>query len=151
MQATNPEILKMISNSRLFNRALYQVSPVSAISGRPLPILSRWKVFDRSKPSNHVTQKNGESSVQHDAWKLGKAERASGGGSAATSEKDKDNENKKAQEDHPEAPGVVIGMNDERGGVSTSNVVNVSRLLPIWSRRVGDALSWSGSLPRQES
>jgi hypothetical protein len=32
--------------------------------------------------------------------------------------KDKDNKNEKAKQDHPEAPGVVIGMNDERGGVS---------------------------------
>jgi hypothetical protein len=109
----------MISNSRLFNRALYRVSPVNAISGRPLKTSSAWKAFDGSKPSDHVTQKNDEGNVQHDASKQGKAERASGGGSVATSEKDKENKNKKAQEDHPEAPGVVIGMNDERGGVST--------------------------------
>lgn len=56
--------------------------------------------------------------MQHDASKDGKAERASGGGSAAASERDTDQKNKKAHKDHPEAPGVVIGMNDERGGVS---------------------------------
>jgi hypothetical protein len=56
--------------------------------------------------------------VQHDTAKEGKAERASGEGSATASEKDKDNKNKKAKQDHREAPGVVIGMNDERGGVS---------------------------------
>lgn len=39
-------------------------------------------------------------------------------GSGATSEKDPGNQNEKAKRDHPEAPGPVIGMNDERGGVS---------------------------------
>ncbi len=63
--------------------------------------------------------------MQHEASKEGRAERASGGGSAATSEKDKNNQNKKAKEDHPEAPGVVIGMNDERGGVSIQSDVNI--------------------------
>jgi hypothetical protein len=28
--------------------------------------------------------------------------------------KDKDKKNKKAQDEHPEAPGVMIGMNDEK-------------------------------------
>lgn len=63
--------------------------------------------------------------MQYDAAKEGKAERASGEGPAAASEKDKDNENKKAKEDHPEAPGVVIGMNGERGGVSFFSFLDV--------------------------
>ena len=41
-----------------------------------------------------------------------------GGHSQATTEKDKGNQNAQAKKDHPEAPGPVIGMNDERGGVS---------------------------------
>lgn len=36
--------------------------------------------------------------------------------SSATSRKDQSNSNQRAKEDHPEAPGPVIGMNDERGG-----------------------------------
>jgi hypothetical protein len=55
--------------------------------------------------------------VHHDAAKEGKAERASGEGSSATSEKGGEL-NKKAEKDHKEAPRPVIGMNDERGGVS---------------------------------
>lgn len=39
-------------------------------------------------------------------------------GSSAASQKDPGNQNEKAKRDHPEAPGPVIGMNDERGGVS---------------------------------
>ena len=38
--------------------------------------------------------------------------------SQATTEKDSGNQNQQAQKDHPEAPGPVIGMNDERGQVS---------------------------------
>jgi len=60
--------------------------------------------------------------VQHDAVKEGKAERASGEGSSAASEKGgmegEENLNKKAEKDNKEAPQPVIGMNDERGGVS---------------------------------
>ena len=61
--------------------------------------------------------------MQQDATKEGKAERASGEGSSATSEKagmkGEQDLNKKAEKDHEEAPQPVIGMNDERGGVST--------------------------------
>ncbi|KAK7897104.1 hypothetical protein LTR67_004993 [Exophiala xenobiotica] len=39
-------------------------------------------------------------------------------GSQAISRKDEGNNNKRAKEDHPEAPEPVIGMNEERGGVS---------------------------------
>lgn len=37
--------------------------------------------------------------------------------SGAASETDARDDNKRAKEEHPEAPGPVIGMNDERGGV----------------------------------
>jgi hypothetical protein len=37
-------------------------------------------------------------------------------GGAATQEKDTNNATAKAKKDHPEAPDVVIGMQDERGG-----------------------------------
>lgn len=42
-------------------------------------------------------------------------------GSQATSQSDHYNANKRAQEEFPEAPGPVIGMNDERGKVSFSS------------------------------
>lgn len=52
-------------------------------------------------------------------------QRADGDGrdSSAATEKDPGNQNEKAQKDHPEAPGPVIGMNDERGGVSAFSFV----------------------------
>lgn len=39
-------------------------------------------------------------------------------GSQGLSRKDEGAFNKKAKEENPEAPGPVLGMNDERGGVS---------------------------------
>ena len=109
----------MISNSRLLAQALRREPPLKAISERCLSTTSSRKAFYGSKPEDHVNQKKDEGNVQHEAAKQGKAERASGGGSVAMSEKGKDNKNEKAKQEHPEAPKVVIGMNDERGGVSS--------------------------------
>ncbi len=70
----------------------------------------------------HVTNRKHELDVQSGAAQSGKRERASGDEkqSQATTEKDKGNQNEQAKKDLPEAPDVVIGMNDERGGVSPS-------------------------------
>ena len=69
----------------------------------------------------HITNRDDKLNIQADASKSGKADRVSGseGGSQATTEGDHGNQNEQAKKDHPEAPGPVIGMNDERGGVST--------------------------------
>jgi hypothetical protein len=93
------------------------VPPATIVSGRYFSITLPRKAFNGSKPDDHVTNEKDKGNVYYDASKEGKAERASGDGSAAASEKDKDKKNQKAQKKHPEAPGVVIGMNDERGGV----------------------------------
>ncbi len=68
----------------------------------------------------HVTNRGDELDVQSGASQSGKRERASGDEkqSQATAEADKGNQNEQAKKDLPEAPSVVIGMNDERGGVS---------------------------------
>jgi hypothetical protein len=71
-----------------------------------------------SKPKDHVTETNDTHNVQKSASDGGQAEKAKGGRDNATGEKDVRNSNKKAKQDHPEAPGPVLGMNDERGGVS---------------------------------
>ncbi|KAL9047727.1 MAG: hypothetical protein Q9206_006514, partial [Seirophora lacunosa] len=70
-------------------------------------------------PAEHVTNRDDELDVQSGASKSGARQRARDDeheGSSATSQKDPGNQNEKAQRDHPEAPGPVIGMNDERGG-----------------------------------
>jgi len=70
-----------------------------------------------SKSEDHVTENNDSHNVQKDASKSGQQERAKGGSnSQAMSEADHGNQNAKAKKDHPEAPGPVLGMNDERGG-----------------------------------
>lgn len=42
--------------------------------------------------------------------------KSSGTGGTATEQSDTQNATAKAKKDHPEAPDVVIGMQDERGG-----------------------------------
>ena len=71
------------------------------------------------QPDEHVTNREDELDVQSEASKSGKRERAEESHpSSATTEKDTRNDNEQAKKDHPEAPGPVIGMNSERGGVS---------------------------------
>ncbi len=56
--------------------------------------------------------------MQSAGAKSGKRDRAENNKqSGAASESDARDDNKRAKEEHPEAPGPVIGMNDERGGV----------------------------------
>ncbi|MCJ1430432.1 hypothetical protein MMC29_008350 [Sticta canariensis] len=95
----------------------------------PLP---RWFAFaswEGRPPEEHVTNRKDELDVQSSASKSGVRERAAGGGgsgqsSVAASQKDDGDQNKKAKEDHPEAPGPVIGMNDERGrGIPDENIL----------------------------
>ena len=68
----------------------------------------------------HITNRKDALNVQASASQSGKKDRISGesGASQATTEADHGNQNEQAKKDHPEAPDIVIGMNDERGGVS---------------------------------
>ncbi len=57
--------------------------------------------------------------MQSSGSKAGKRDRVDGNKqSSAASEADARQDNSRAKKDNPEAPGPVIGMNDERGGVS---------------------------------
>lgn len=104
-------------------RALSRSRPFFAGTIRPAAGTDDW---DGRQPHEHVTNSENELDIQSSASKSGKRQRAeeSHPTSAAT-EKDTGNNNEKAKKDHPEAPGPVIGMNDERGGVSD----NLSRSL----------------------
>ena len=84
------------------------------------------------QPSEHVTNRKDGLDVQSSASQSGKKQRLGSPeheGSSATSQKDLGNQNEQAKKDHPEAPGPVIGMNDERGGVSCPSWRSVERLL----------------------
>ena len=66
----------------------------------------------------HTARHDDDANIHSSASKSGKQDRLHGDGhSQATTQKDHGNNNQRAKEDHPEAPGPVIGMNDERGGV----------------------------------
>ena len=98
-----PHLLRTVTQSRKFSAAT---------------VLRATKDWDGRQPQDHVTNSDNELDIQSSASKSGKQQRAeeSHPTSAAT-EKDTGNNNEQAKKDHPEAPGPVIGMNDERGGV----------------------------------
>lgn len=121
LPTTPPLPAKMLPNSRLLARAFHRV-PLSVASSNQVRTLSNSApraAWEGSKPEEHVVRESDVHNIQQDASKDGKAERASGDNpDGSTIEKDVGSENKKAKEDHPEAPEPVIGMNDERGSVS---------------------------------
>jgi hypothetical protein len=86
--------------------------------------VQRTENWKGSPPKDHVTEDGDKYNVQHDGSKLGRQERAEGGTGEGTSnatsiaEKDGQNSRSKTKKEHPEAPGPIIGMEDERGGVS---------------------------------
>lgn len=106
----------IIPNAKLLARAFHRVPSLTTTAAKGISSTASVKAKEGKKPDSH--------NVQVDAVKEGKAERASGEGSAAASEKDKDKLNKKGKDEYPEAPGVVIGMNDERGGVSSDTLLS---------------------------
>lgn len=76
-----------------------------------------------SESKTHTTEKNNVLDVQSAASKGGRRDRQSdqSDSSSAASERNKGDDTKTIKKDFPEAPrGPVIGMNDERGGVSSS-------------------------------
>jgi hypothetical protein len=119
----------MLPNVRLMARAFHRV-PVSvpvSVSVHAARRLSnsnpqlKWE--GRQAEENTVREKDTHN-AQIDASREGKEARANDKGDAGTSEKaggaSSEDLNKKAEKDRPEAPQPVIGMNDERGGVSIS-------------------------------
>ena len=74
----------------------------------------------QGRREDHVTNSTDTLDVHSSASKSGAKERQEDAPNAsASTEKDQRNDNERAQKDHPESP-MVIGMNDERGGVGHS-------------------------------
>ncbi|KAI4200772.1 MAG: hypothetical protein LQ350_003680 [Teloschistes chrysophthalmus] len=93
--------------------------PIRTLKTTPSLLANNDPSWSGRQPSEHVTNRTDELDVQSGASKSGARQRAEEDehvGSSATSQKDPGNQNEKAKQDHPEAPGPVIGMNDERGG-----------------------------------
>lgn len=89
-------------------------------------------------PKTHVTDSKDELDIQSEASGKGQRARESGdaGLSSATSQKDPGGSNKKASE-KTKAPGPVIGMQDERGGVSSDEAVAIAQLLTFFQKGDG--------------
>ncbi|OJD34244.1 uncharacterized protein BKCO1_240006 [Diplodia corticola] len=64
----------------------------------------------------HTTQKTDRSDVQNENSQAGREAHATGTGGTASSRRDERSSTARAKKEHPEAPDVVIGMQDERGG-----------------------------------
>ncbi|KAF2087382.1 hypothetical protein K490DRAFT_13253, partial [Saccharata proteae CBS 121410] len=64
----------------------------------------------------HTTNKDDKLDVQNANSHAGRESHATGTGGQATSRRDERNNTERAKKEHPEAPDVVIGMQDERGG-----------------------------------
>ena len=105
--------MSLLSSRLLPFRSLPTLSTI-----HPNRLASTWQ---GRQPEEHVTNRKDSLDVHASASKSGKEDRVAESSeqkSSATSEKDHGNQNERAQKDHPEAPGPVIGMNDERGQVS---------------------------------
>lgn len=76
----------------------------------PLRVISQKRFYDDLKKNPHATEKTHTLDVQSDASKRGMKEREESLHSSGTQSKKKD-----PKKEHPEAPGPIIGMQDERG------------------------------------
>ena len=104
----------------------FTVRPLST-SNRLCSVTSDWQ---GRKPDEHAVNRTEEKDVQSEQSQAGmrEKERHMSGNDAepgkeenvsqGVSEADQNNSNARAKEEAPEAPGPIIGMNDERGGVS---------------------------------
>jgi hypothetical protein len=79
--------------------------------------------FEGRSSNDHAVNRTEQLDPQAKASQSGMKQHEKGEeGSQGLSRKDEGNFNKKAKEENPEAPGPVLGMNDERGGVSDPEV-----------------------------
>lgn len=102
---------------------------------RPASSSTTSSTWQGRQTSEHVANQHDDLNAHSAASKAGKEDRAdaekeaqpgdvsqdvkeTGGRSQAATQRDHNKANEAAKKDFPEAPGPVIGMNDERGGVS---------------------------------
>lgn len=68
---------------------------------------------------DHVLHRDGKDAQSKPSLEARSDKAAGKEGSSAISQKDEKNDNQKAKEDHPEAPGPVIGMNDGKFSIQS--------------------------------
>ena len=114
-------ILMLVFSMTLTTRSLSRRLPRSAYL-RPFTSGSVFRKWEGRKADEHVVNREDELDVHSEASQSGMREREKDDPdhSQGTSEKDKGKHNERAEKDHPEAPKPVIGMNDEKGGVSVA-------------------------------
>ena len=112
-------------SSRLVGRMIFTPSnPARPFASSTLRSAEATKDWEGRQPEEHVANQDHHIDIHSSASVEGRNERSSGSrGESASTEKDHKTGNQRAKKDHPEAPGPVIGMNDERGGVSIVKLV----------------------------
>ena len=124
---TAETMLNMTTKVPISAKVASQMLSASRNPARPFTLSSLYyaeatKDWEGRQPEEHVANQDHHIDIHASASVEGRKERSTGSrGESASSEKDHKLGNQKAKEDHPEAPGPVIGMNDERGGVSIFN------------------------------
>ncbi|OCL11313.1 hypothetical protein AOQ84DRAFT_287503 [Glonium stellatum] len=102
-------------SSRSFSVSV--ASPAAAQSGKKQGLSTDDSVKTGRYPDDqHATRQSSSENVMSSSVQQGISDRKKGTGGNATEEKDSAGSTQKAKQEHPEAPDVVIGMQDERGG-----------------------------------
>ncbi|KAL1619139.1 hypothetical protein SLS56_010227 [Neofusicoccum ribis] len=102
---THPSLRRGLTSSQT------TIRPLSA----SVPRYGYGKPQKSNPDEQHTTNKTDKNDVQNDAVHKGQEAHATGTGGTATSRRDERNSTARAKQEHPEAPDVVIGMQDERG------------------------------------
>lgn len=112
----------MLPNARLLARAFHRIPATNGV--RCLSNTAPLKKWEGRKADQHTTREGDHHNIQQDESRTAKHMKEGGNeSSGAISEKDSKDDGKKAKEAAPKQPGPIIGMNDERGGVSLTQQI----------------------------
>jgi hypothetical protein len=103
-----------------YSRLLTEAKEAKTSKTSPFsPSVNTGPGYEGRHSNDHAVNRTEQLDPQSQASHSGMAAHEKGEeGSQALSRRDEGQFQKKAKEQHPEAPGPVLGMNDERGGVS---------------------------------
>ena len=104
-----------IGNMGNYGQPEHYELPANGIGSKPKDHVT--KTWDKNNIQNTYSYDGRETKMNVDALRRNGREEEEMGGAAIT-QRDRHGANRRAQRDVPEAPGPVIGMNDERGAVS---------------------------------